>query len=79
MLRLQFFDQGGTTPVMRVRDQLTHVLVGMNDDTEIHSIHRRISIAVSYTHLDVYKRQILEEDRAALLRRGGMEWDEVMK
>jgi hypothetical protein len=36
MLRLQFFDQGGTTPVMRVRDQLTHVLVGMNDDTEMH-------------------------------------------
>jgi hypothetical protein len=28
----------------RVRDQLTHVFVGMNDDTEIHPIHRRFSV-----------------------------------
>src|ERR1035438_4689770 len=32
----------------RVGDQLTHVLVGMNNDTKIHSIHRRIPIGDVY-------------------------------
>ena len=39
----------------RIRDQLTHVLIGMNDDAEIHAIHGRIAVGDVDLTIEVFR------------------------